>query len=200
MKRVPILPTLIVFAACAMMIALGVWQLQRSAWKTALIASAATHMNAGPLPFPAIAADSPIEPLLFRPVAENCLAVKAWRSLAGQNRKGEIGWLHVAQCTIARPPNTLQVDIGWSRTPASPDWRGGMVAGLLTTDRETRLRLVARDAAPGLEPSRQPSPDDLPNNHFGYAMQWFFFALIAAGIYAIALRKRLVGETEEPKG
>ncbi|MDB5686282.1 MAG: surfeit locus 1 family protein, partial [Rhizorhabdus sp.] len=45
----------------------------------------------------------------------------------------------------------------------------------------------------GLEPSVPPSIADIPNNHRGYAVQWFIFALTAAIIYAIALRRRLRG-------
>ncbi|MBD3814016.1 MAG: SURF1 family protein, partial [Betaproteobacteria bacterium] len=33
MRKIPILPTIVVIAAVATMIALGVWQLQRKAWK-----------------------------------------------------------------------------------------------------------------------------------------------------------------------
>ncbi len=38
MKRLPFWPTLIVGIAIAIMIGLGVWQLQRMAWKEALLA------------------------------------------------------------------------------------------------------------------------------------------------------------------
>ena len=37
-RRVPVIPTLLVAAAVAAMIALGVWQLQRLEWKEGLIA------------------------------------------------------------------------------------------------------------------------------------------------------------------
>ena len=35
-----------------------------------------------------------------------------------------------------------------------------------------------------------PDPGDLPNNHLAYAGQWFLFALAAAVIYVLALRRR----------
>ena len=38
MRRLPILPTIIVAAAVAVMIGLGIWQLQRAEWKNRLIA------------------------------------------------------------------------------------------------------------------------------------------------------------------
>ena len=36
-KRVPVIPTILVFAAVALMIGLGVWQLQRAKWKEGLL-------------------------------------------------------------------------------------------------------------------------------------------------------------------
>ena len=54
-----------------------------------------------------------------------------------------------------------------------------------------RPMLVAETPAPGLEASAPPSPDEVPNNHLAYAVQWFLFAGIAALIYGIALRRRM---------
>ncbi len=84
----------------------------------------------------------------------------------------------------------MQVDMGWGPSTAAPAWRGGPVSGIIVPDREHRIRLVSATAAPGLQPSSVPSPSDMPNNHLMYAFQWFFFALAAAIIYVLALRKR----------
>ena len=84
----------------------------------------------------------------------------------------------------------MQVDVGWSKASKPPAWRGGEVSGLIVPDRKHVIRLVADRPAPGLAPSKQPSPADTPNNHMLYALQWFFFALAAAIIYVLALRKR----------
>ena len=54
--------------------------------------------------------------------------------------------------------------------------------------------LVADRPAPGLRASARPSPDTVSNNHLFYAAQWFFFAVAALVIYALALRKRLKAE------
>ena len=37
MRRLPVLPTLVVAAAVVVMIGLGIWQLQRAAWKERLV-------------------------------------------------------------------------------------------------------------------------------------------------------------------
>ena len=60
------------------------------------------------------------------------------------------------------------------------------------------VRLVAASAPPGLEPSAPPSIERIPNNHRSYALQWFLFALIAAVIYVLALRKKLKDEAKKP--
>ena len=50
--------------------------------------------------------------------------------------------------------------------------------------------LIAGEPVPGLKPLAPPNVADVPNNHLAYAVQWFFFAGIAAIIYVLALRKR----------
>jgi surfeit locus 1 family protein len=37
----------------------------------------------------------------------------------------------------------------------------------------------------------RPDPNDIPNNHLAYAVQWFLFAGVALVIYALAVRKRM---------
>src|SRR3546814_12384276 len=52
------------------------------------------------------------------------------------------------------------------------------------------IRFVSDRAAAGLEPAQPPRLDDVPNNHFAYAIQWFLFAGVAVAIYILALRGR----------
>jgi surfeit locus 1 family protein len=85
----------------------------------------------------------------------------------------------------------MQVEAGWSRSHEPiRGWRGGPVSGTIAPDREHRIRLVADTPPQGLQASARPNPEDLPNNHLMYAFQWFFFALVAAVIYVLALRRR----------
>ena len=56
-------------------------------------------------------------------------------------------------------------------------------------------RLVADPPRAGLLPLQRPDPAELPNNHIAYAWQWFFFALTALVIYALAVRKRVLGQS-----
>ncbi len=188
--RLPLIPTLIVAAAVATMITLGVWQLRRADEKSARILQYERAAQLPPIAFPAVPpADNA---LLYRRATGFCLEPVAWRAEAGRNRKDEAGWSHIATCrTGGFEGPGMQVDMGWSRQSASPaTWRGGEVTGIIAPDREHRIRLVSASAAPGLVPSAPPSPRSMSNNHLFYAGQWFFFALAAAVIYVLALRKR----------
>ena len=86
----------------------------------------------------------------------------------------------------------MSVEVGWSKDPnAKVNWSGGLISGIIAPDRRMRMRLVAADAPPGLEPSADPSLASIPNNHRSYAVQWFGFAGLALIIYALAVRRRL---------
>ena len=67
------------------------------------------------------------------------------------------------------------------------------MTGTIGPDRDHILLLVSDRPAPGLQASALPSFDDIPNNHRAYAIQWFFFAAVAALIYFLALRRRPAG-------
>jgi surfeit locus 1 family protein len=85
----------------------------------------------------------------------------------------------------------MAVELGWSKDPnAGMGWKGGAVSGIIAPDRRSRMRLVSADGLGGLEPGKPPSTDTIPNNHSSYAVQWFLFAVLAALIYGLALRKR----------
>ena len=86
----------------------------------------------------------------------------------------------------------MRVQLGWSKNPSADfRWTGGPVEGVIAPDSQTRMRLVADKAPPGLEPSARPSLSAISNNHRLYAIQWFAFAAIALVIYALAVRGRL---------
>lgn len=187
--RIPIVPTIVVAAAVATMIGLGIWQIQRAGWKEGLIARYEANAKLPPVAWPAV--PPPGDSLLYRKASGFCLKVTGWRSVAGRNLEEEPGWSHIAACSTGAEGPGMQVDIGWSKLPANPVWKGGPVSGLIVPDRNHLIRLVADKPGPGLRASRPPAPANMPNNHILYAWQWFFFAAAALAIYALALRKRL---------
>lgn len=187
-QRVPIVPTLIVAAAVIVMIALGVWQLQRAEWKEGLLAryrQAQTLSSEVPWPRDEVA----MEDSLFRWSGFTCDRVLSVRSGAGTNAQGEKGWAHIARCAIDGG-GEAEVALGWSSAPDQPQWSGGEVSGIIAPGGEAGGVLHAARRPAGLQPLATPNPGDLPNNHLAYAGQWFFFAITAVVIYVLALRRR----------
>ena len=193
MKRIPLLPTLIVAIAVATMIGLGLWQVSRAHWKDALLVryEQNRHLPAAIFPKSPTHAD---ERLLFRRAIGECLQTISWSGRSGRNRAGDPGWRHIAMCHNSATRPDIAVDFGWSNSGTSPpDYRAGTVTGTIGPDRDHILLLVSDRPAPGLQASALPSFDDIPNNHRAYAIQWFFFAAVAALIYFLALRRRPAG-------
>jgi len=186
-RRLPVLPTLIVAAAVAVMIALGIWQLGRAREKEALLARyAAAETMSSAVPWPATAQER--ERALYRHSALHCADVLGMRETAGRAAEGQPGWAHVARCGLA-DGGEAEVALGWSREPGSPPWQGGEVTGFVAPA-GGGVRLVAAPAQGGLAQLAAPNPRDLPNNHLSYAVQWFFFALTAVVVYILALRRK----------
>lgn len=195
MRRLPLLPTLIVAAAVATMIGLGLWQIGRAHWKDSLLARYEHNRSLPATAFPK-APTRADERLLFRRAIGGCLQTVSWSARSGRNRAGEAGWRHIAMCRSNATRPNIAIDFGWSNNGNSPARYGpGTVTGTIGPDRDQILLLVSDRPAPGLQPSALPSIDDIPNNHRAYAMQWFFFAGLAVLIYVLALRRRrLAGE------
>ena len=189
-RRLPVIPTIIVLAAVALMIGLGIWQLRRAKWKEGLLAQYAAAQKEPPITWPTIPLKSDQLPL-FRNATGVCLRPVGHRAMAGENRAGEPGYVQIVDCATGAEGPGMSVEVGWSKNPnAKVNWNGGPVSGIIAPDRRTGMRLVAGSAPPGLEPSAPPSLDTIPNNHRSYAIQWFSFAAIALIIYGLALRRR----------
>lgn len=188
MRRLPLVATLVVGLAVAAMIALGVWQLRRAAWKEALVARYSANAQLPPVAWPAT--PPPDGSLFYRRATGFCLEVAGWTARAGEGANGLSGWRHIAACRTGAEGPGMQVDMGVSASPEEPrGWRGGPVSGVIDADRDHLIMLVSDRPAPGLVPSRPPSPADIPNNHRAYAVQWFAFAAAALIIYLLALRR-----------
>lgn len=187
-RRLPILPSLLVLVAVAIMVRLGLWQLDRMHHKDAMLASYAVagRLTAEvPWPRDAMAAEA----LLYRRSRIACPAPRDASAMAGQNRAGESGQAHIVHCPLPDGQPVLVV-LGWSQDPAAHVWAGGNVTGIIAPG----PRLVADPPLAGLAANAVPDPSTIPNNHLSYAVQWFVFASIAVVIYLLALRKRLAGQ------
>ncbi len=206
-RRLPLIPTLLVAAAVATMIALGIWQIARAGEKQQLIALYRANLAKPAMAFPTT---GPVpREAMFRTSSVTCVDVVGWRTEGGRAAAGPSGNRYIAECrTGAEGPGAL-IDLGVSQDPGiKPRWAGGVASGMITTEPDhssviARLfgggtvlapMLVADQPAAGLRASARPSPDTVPNNHIGYAVQWFLFAAAALTIYALALHARLKAE------
>lgn len=197
-RRVPVVATLIVVAAVTVMIALGIWQLQRAKWKEGLLARYEQAEKLPPMIWPTVPLKSEQLPL-FRHATGVCLKPIGKRAVGGENLAGEPGYVQILHCRTGGGEGPgMSVEVGWSKDPnAKVTWPGGPVSGIIAPDRRSGMRLVAATPAPGLQASAPPSIEQIPNNHRSYAVQWFAFAGIASLIYALALRKRLREERKQ---
>jgi surfeit locus 1 family protein len=197
-KRIPIVPTIVVALAIAAMVALGLWQLlERRPQKEAFLAQLAANPTRPAIAFPRL----PDESLLFRRTSAFCLEpVSITRAGAGA-----AGYRVIALCRTGAEGPGLRVQIGTTRDPVGKvAWGGGRVSGWVAHAPDARpliatvtqpnavreLMLVADRPAAGLSRNAPPSIGSIPNNHLAYAVQWFLFAAVAAIIYVVALRRR----------
>lgn len=205
-RKLPLLPTLIVAAAVATMIALGFWQLGRARERDRLHQQLVERLD---LPLVEYPFRNPTDlAFLYRRVTASCSEVRAWQTRAGETVTGITGWRHIATCVSRSGRAPLMVDVGTSSAPGrGVSWRGGTVSGrairepdnrsalerLFRHAPERRLMIVSERPAQGLAPSKQPDPSDDANSSWSYTVQWFLFAATAAMIYVLALRKRWRG-------
>ncbi len=197
MRRLPVVPTLLVALAVAAMIALGVWQLvDRLPKKEAFLAQLAANPGRPPIAFPRF----PDDTLLFRRASGFCLQPTSI-ALAGA---GASGYRAIARCRTGAEGPGMIVQLGTTRDPnAKVAWTGGAVRGFISHAPDSRsligslfdrraqdMMLVAATPPAGLAPNGRPDIASVPNNHLAYGVQWFLFAGIAAIIYVLAVVRR----------
>jgi len=184
------------------LVKLGVWQLERREWKHALIARLEAAPNLPPLE-PAdyynamIGADS----VQYRRAVLPCSpgTVLPYDLKGGTSAAGDPGYLVLVSCRSDRKAPDIVAVAGWTRRPdalAVPIRVDTVFDGLIIErpygklEGRPQFMLIPRTAVPGLEPSRVPSPEDLPDSHLSYAVQWFGLAATLAVIYGLWLRRR----------
>ncbi|MEO1550631.1 MAG: SURF1 family protein [Pseudomonadota bacterium] len=196
----------------AVLSSLGVWQLQRLAWKEAIIADAAQRMSAEPGNVPA----SPtMEADIYRPISTTGrLTDREVHVLTTQKPKGpgfriitrfeladgraillDRGYVPEGEKNSPRPTGeiTAQGHLLWPRESDmfTPDadlennlwFARNLELMALTLDTEPVLIVLDRPAG---ENAPRPLPVTLsfPNNHLQYAITWFALAIVWAGMTA----------------
>lgn len=197
MRRLPLLPTLVVVAAVATMICLGFWQIRRAHWKEDLLAqyAIAEAMPAVDLD-PLLDGRTRLPPLSFRRALVTCHARDVAPDVrAGRNAADLPGQVYYIPCRPGAPglAGRIRVNAGWADRPdaAARLTLDGLVAGRLgLIEEDGPVTLTSATPLPPLAASQGPNLANIPNNHRFYAVQWFAFAAIALIIYLIALRRR----------
>ncbi|GAB5445241.1 SURF1 family protein [Gymnodinialimonas sp.] len=203
-------------AGMAILVSLGVWQLQRLAWKEAVLAEIADRIEAAPVALP----EAP------DPETDRYLPVEVTGTFTGETLRVLVslqgsgpGYRLISP--FETEGRAVMIDRGYlSESVAQPDPPTGAVTvtgnlhwpdevdGFTPAPDIARNIWYARDVPTlathlGTEPvfivARQMSVSDapltplpvtadgIPNNHLGYAIQWFGLALVWLGMTAFLL-------------
>ena len=190
-RKLPLVPTIVVAVAVAVMIGLGIWQLKKAPAKEAQLERYRAALKMPPITYPTIPITGDLP--LYRYATAMCLRPVSRRVTAGRNQAGEPGNVHIVGCSTGAEGPGLSVQVGWSLDPnAKFEWRGGPVSGIIVPDNKTTMRLIAASPAAGLAPNATPTAtvSVTPGRHRGYALTWFALAITALVVYLLALRQR----------
>ena len=195
--RWPVLPTVLTALAVPAMVGLGVWQLQRAAWKESVLVRLAANAAApvlvlGEAPIPRDAAFRqvvlwldcpPVPPTPSGARLASGQAGFGWRLSC---RAGNGSFVSVTLGASASPLDASAARALGEEASARSIWRGMLVE---RSNGAPGWLLVSRDALGPLAPAKAPGLESIPNNHRGYAIQWFAFAGTLAAIYAAWLAR-----------
>lgn len=209
-----LVPLIFGLGGFAILAALGVWQLQRHHWKQSVLAEIEAKIDAVPQDLPETVSEDdhkymPIwiaggyngKQLAVLTSVER--AGPTYRLIAAFNAGGRMimvdrGWVPVGDLQNGMPGSDQvkgnlhwpdEVD-GWTPTP---DLENGIfyardVAAMAEALGTEPILIVARNVT-GL-PRATPMPvgtEGIPNNHWGYAIQWFGLAAVWLGMTAFLL-------------
>jgi surfeit locus 1 family protein len=219
-----IAPLLIGLVGAAILVALGVWQVQRLAWKNDVLTEIETTIAADPRPLPRV-----IDPAAqrYRPVAlQGTIDAGALYVLVSVKRQGA-GWRVISPFTttdgrrvlldrgfipvdrkdadLRAGPASVLGNLHWpdDRNSATPDnapedntWYARDIGAMSEALQTEPLLVVARDIDPADAVAR-PLPVDtagIPNDHLQYAITWFSLAAVWVAMTLTWIRARAKGE------
>jgi len=214
-----IAPLIFGVIGCAILASLGMWQMQRLAWKEGILAEMDALLTGEP-----VALDDATTPLVrFTPVRVtgrttgeeiHVLTSIPGRGpgyrlisvfeVAGERWLLDEGFIPQTRKDEARPVAELTI-LGNVHLPEEVDgftpepdidaniWFARDTAAMATAlDARADALIIARKIEQGL-PRATPLPPDssaVSNNHFGYAVQWFGLAIVWAGMTLYMLWRR----------
>lgn len=204
-------PLLFGIIGCAILIGLGVWQLQRLGWKEEMLAEIQSSIDAVPVPLPASVNPS----MKYLPVTiSGTTTGEEIDVLSGTKEQGggyqivsglvtddgrrimvDRGFVPQEERHAPRPPVRLEItgNLHWPEEKGSstPDpnlseniWFARDVPAM-AAQLETDPVLVVASRVEGDAQGVMPIPvaiEGIPNNHLSYAVQWFMIAAVWAGM------------------
>lgn len=215
MMRRLVVPLLFGIVGVAILLWLGVWQVQRLAWKEAAIAAIDAQIGATPVGLPAIpdtVADrflpvavsgsltgESLDVLVSRKeIGAGFRVIAVLETLEGRRVLLDRGFLVDAARGLPRDVTTLEVtgNLVWPDevdgfTPA-PDPKTGIwfardvPAMALALKAEPVLIVVRSDTGDGIDPMPVDS-SAIANDHLNYAITWFLLAIAWAGMTVLLL-------------
>lgn len=210
MRRV-IFPAVLGLGGCAILIALGVWQMQRLAWKTAILTRIEATIAAAPVPLP----ESPdpqrdeylpvtvtgalggVEARVLTSVRDRGPGVRVLSVLTSGDRQILVDLGFVPQDATNAPRMAERVTVtgnllwpdevdGWTppHDPAADLWFARDLPAIAAALGTEPVLVVARDLS-GATLAVSPLPvttEGIPNNHREYAITWFSLAVVWAAM------------------
>jgi surfeit locus 1 family protein len=190
LKRLPLIPTLLVLAAVAVMVRLGFWQLDRMHQKDAMVAEFTAALESPSAEFD-LNRDQLIDyPDPYVPVTVHCTSAGPDRPKSGRNLAGEAGWAHVFACRYTSPRGKqaeVRVIAGWSKAPLVANWQGGKVSGIVAPESMTerwKWHIIADPPLAGLAANARPDPPTSPTTTGPMRFSGSCSRLVALVIYA----------------
>lgn len=204
-------------AGCALLLGLGIWQVQRLEWKSGILAEIEARIAAPAEPLPQVlepetdrytpvrvsgtTTGTPLH-VLVSPgnLGAGYRVISPFETPAGRRLMVDLGFIPQAAKDQPLPPMELTVhgNLHWPRetdgfTPA-PDrarniWFARDVPEMAEALGTEPLLVVLRhsDALPARITPLPVGTEGIPNDHLGYAITWFSLAAIWAGMTGLLL-------------
>jgi surfeit locus 1 family protein len=221
-----IIPALFGLIGCAILVSLGVWQVQRLAWKEDILAEIDSRILAEPVAIPTTPEEAADEYLPV--VVEGRFGTDSLRVLVSQKKVGagyrlittfetsdrrvmvDRGFIKVDKAIAAPPTEMLTVtgNLLWpddrnSSTPendvAGNTWFARDIRQMAEVLNTEPVLVIARDMSQP-DPGVTPLPVDtsaIPNDHLSYAVTWFSLAAIWAIMTLYFFRRMRAPATED---
>ncbi|CTQ48257.1 SURF1 family protein [Jannaschia donghaensis] len=204
-----IIPALFGLIGFAMLVALGVWQVQRMEWKQAMIAAIEARIDAEPVALPAqpVAAADNFTPVSLTGTVDGAplRVLGAWRAggtgyriiapvrTDGRRIMVDLGIVPLDQADdLVLPRTALRIagTLNWpddlndgTPEPDGRNWYARDVEPMARALNTEAVMVVASQVEPPLPILQVPvGVEGIPDNHLGYAIQWFGLAAVWLGM------------------